>query len=142
MIVGYPNETAADFQDLIQFIRRIKWDRLGAFTYSHEEDTPAYQAADDVSESLKQRRLDELMLVQQEVMTVQNHRLIDTVLEVLIEGYDALKQHYRGRTVFSAPDGVDGIAFIDSDHELEIGNFYYFRITKADAYDLYGVVTE
>ena len=142
IIVGFPNETDDDFKQLIEFIKEVKWDRLGAFPYSHEEDTPAYQLTDNIIEETKQKRLDELMMVQQVIAIENSKKLIGSKLEVLIESYDVIKQHYRGRSLFSAPDGVDGTVFVTSATELVAGSFYQVMIDKSEIHDLYGHLIE
>ena len=142
IIVGFPNETNDDFKQLLEFVKATKWDRLGAFTYSHEEDTPAYQLIDNISEETKQKRLDELMMIQQAIAIENSKKLLGCKLEVLIESYDMIKKHYRGRSLFSAPDGVDGTVFVTSDIEMVAGNFYQVMIDKSEIHDLYGHLIE
>lgn len=143
VIVGFPGEDENDFNELLQMVKTVGWDRLGAFDYSHEEDTAAYELLDDVDEQTKNWRLKTLMQVQQEIVYENNQRLIDKTLEVLIESYDALKKQYRGRSLFSAPDGVDGIVYVRSENKvLEFGGFYQVKITGANAYDLIGHIIE
>ena len=139
VIVGYPGENDDDFDELLSMIKLIGWDRLGAFTYSHEEDTAAYKLIDDVDEQLKSQRIKIIMQTQQELAKRNNQELIGQQLEVLIESYDALKKQYRGRSLFSAPDGVDGIVYVRSINDvLVFGEFYQVMITNANAYDLMG----
>lgn len=143
LIVGYPNEKDSDHVDSLELIKKIGWDRLGAFTYSHEEDTPAYDLDDNIEDDLKQKRLDEIMRLQQEVVAKNNQRLINTHLQVLIEDHDQIKDYYRGRSIYSAPDGVDGIVYVRSDDKaLKFGEFYLVRITEASAYDLKGYIVD
>jgi len=143
VIVGFPGEDENDFTELLQMIKAVGWDRLGAFDYSHEEDTAAYELLDDVDEQTKNLRLKTLMQVQQEIVYENNQRLIDETLEVLIENYDALKKQYRGRSLFSAPDGVDGTVYVRSESKvLEFGGFYQVKITSANAYDLMGHIID
>ena len=143
VIVGFPGETDDDYAELLAMIKNVGWDRLGAFDYSHEEDTKAYDLLDDVDEQTKTLRLKTLMEVQQAIVYENNQRLISQTLEVLIESYDALKRQYRGRSLFSAPDCVDGIVYVRSEKTaLELGNFYQVKITSANAYDLMGHIID
>ena len=143
VIVGFPGETDDDYAELLAMIKNVGWDRLGAFDYSHEEDTKAYDLLDDVDEQTKTLRLKTLMEVQQAIVYENNQRLIGQTLEVLIESYDALKKQYRGRSLFSAPDGVDGIVYVRSEKKvLELGSFYPVKITSANAYDLMGHIID
>ena len=142
IIVGFPNETDDDFKQLIAFVKEIKWDRLGAFPYSHEEDTPAYKLPDNIDEKTKQKRFEQLMTIQQTIAIENSKKLIDRKLEVLIESYDMIKKHYRGRSLFSAPDGVDGTVFVLSNIELVAGCFYQVMIDKSEMHDLYGHLIE
>lgn len=137
-IVGFPQETEADFQDLMEFTRKTRWDRMGAFTYSPEEDTPAYSFTGAVDEAVKQRRLDELMELQKQISLSKQKALIGTEIEVLVEGVDALKGTYRGRGKANAPDEVDGLVFFTSSRTIPLGSFVQIKITDALPYDLIG----
>lgn len=98
---------------------------------------------DDVSEEEKAERLRLIVEHQQLIVNYNNQRLIDQTLEVLIEGYDAIKKVYRGRSLFSAPDNVDGVVYVKSENKtLEMGAFYQVLIKQANAYDMSGVITE
>lgn len=138
MIVGFPQETEEDFEELLDFVRENRWDRLGAFTYSKEEDTAAYDMEGQIDEDVKKERLDRLMSLQQVISQENSEKLIGETLEVLVEGYDAIKDLYRGRSKLSAPDGVDGIVYIRSNEGLTFGEFYNVKILEAKAYDLVG----
>ena len=138
MIVGYPGETEKDFKQLLSFVKEIKWDRLGAFTYSKEEDTVAYSLKDEVDLETQHDRYGLLMRTQQEVSQENNQNLIGKELEILIESYDGLRACYRGRSIYNAPDGIDGVVYIYSSEKLEYGSFVKATITKANQYDLIG----
>ena len=138
-IVGFPQETRADFDDLLTFVREIKWDRMGAFTYSPEEDTVAYEFNGAVDEAVKQERLDELMRLQKEISFANLKAMIGTTIEVLVEGQDGLSGRYRGRGIANAPDGVDGLVYFSADRAIAFGSFVQVTITDALAYDLIGV---
>ena len=137
-IVGFPQESEADFEELMDFVKETRWDRMGAFTYSIEEDTPAYEMEQTVSEEEKQRRLDALMTLQNEIAYQNNQKYINTIQEVLVEGKDGLSNKYIGRSKSNAPDDVDGIVVFTSDRSIELGSFVQVKITSCEAYDCYG----
>ncbi len=138
-IVGFPTESEEDFNELVEFVEEVKWDRMGAFTYSPEEDTKAYEMIQDVSEEEKQRRLDLLMRKQSEISYANHQRYEGKTIEVLVESMD-YNGVYRGRSKACAPDEADGIVIFTSETKLELGSFVNVLITKADVYDLYGEV--
>lgn len=137
-IVGFPQETEADFQDLLEFTENTGWDRMGAFTYSPEEDTPAYSFSGAVDETVKQQRLDQLMQLQKQISLSKQQKMIGQTIEVLVEGKDALKGTYRGRGKANAPDEVDGLVFFSSSRFIPLGSFVQVKITSALPYDLIG----
>lgn len=137
-IVGFPGEEEEDFQELVSFIERVKFDRLGVFTYSKEENTKAYSMNGQVSESLKIDRYNRLMMKQQKISEEKLRNKISNQLDVLLEEKleDGL---YAGRSYMDAPD-VDGLVYLSSSKDLEIGKFYRAEITDSTEYDLQGVV--
>lgn len=136
-VVGHPGETEHDFEKLMSFIQEIKFDRLGVFTYSHEEDTPGYKnLSDDISQEIKDERAAELMDVQQTISEEIASEKIGTTLKVLIDRYE--NDYFVGRTEFDSPE-VDGEVFIH-DKNLIVGEFYMVDITGSDMFDLYGEV--
>lgn len=139
LMVGFPGETEEDFEELKQFVRDAKFDRMGAFTYSEEEGTKAATLADDVPEEVKQRRLDELMALQQEISTERSAQMVGRTLRTIIDRSEG--DYYIGRTEYDSPE-VDGEVLIRKDEspELERGQFYNVHITSADEFDLYGHV--
>ncbi len=137
MIVGFPGETDEQFETLLDFVREFRFDRLGAFTFSPEEGTPAAEFEDQVDEDVKQMRLDQLMLLQQEISFESNKERIGKTVKVLVEDFE--DGYYIGRSPLEAPD-IDGIIKIDTDLELSAGDFVTVRITDCDAYDLMGVI--
>lgn len=137
-IVGFPQETEADFQDLLEFTENTGWDRMGAFTYSPEEDTPAYSFSGAVDETVKQQRLDQLMQLQKQISLSKQKKMIGQTIEVLVEGKDALKGTYRGRGKANAPDEVDGLVFFSSSRFIPLGSFVQVKVTSALPYDLIG----
>ncbi len=136
VIVGFPGERDEDFKELLEFIRQTKFERLGAFVYSREEDTPAYKFKKQVPDDIKRQRLDEVMKLQQEISTQVNKKWLNRQLEVLIEEKTD-KNSYTGRTQYDAPE-VDGVVYVHSDKELQPGDFAMVDITDTLEYDLTG----
>ena len=138
-IVGFPGESVEEFEELKQFAMDVKWDRMGAFTYSPEEDTPAYDMDGAIEEEVKEARLAELMK-EQEMISFQNQQnMVGMTLEVLVEDQDGLRGVYRGRSVHDAPDEVDGVVMFTSDRVIQFGEFVKVQITEALPHDLKGV---
>ncbi len=137
LITGFPGETEEDHEELMSFVDEMEFDRLGVFTYSQEEDTPAADFPDQVDEEVKLTRRDELMELQQEISMDKADRLIGKKLEVIIEGKACDEDVYVGRTYMDAP-GVDGYIFIKSEEELLSGDFAMVLVTGAMEYDLIG----
>jgi len=135
-IVGYPGETEDEFQELLDFIRETRFDRLGVFQYSPEEETTAFELIDDVSEKVKQERESRLMELQQSISLELNSKKEGSIFRVLIDKKEG--EFYVGRTEFDSPE-VDNEVLIPSENtNLLLGNFYDVKITKSDYYDLYG----
>lgn len=139
LITGFPGETEEEHEELIQFVKDMKFDRLGVFTYSKEENTPAALLKDQVEEEVKERRRDELMEVQQEIAFEKAQDAISTKLKVLIEGKLPEENVFIGRTYKDAPN-VDGYIFVNSSSELISGQFVDVFVTDAKEYDLIGEV--
>lgn len=133
LIVGYPGETEVEFNEMLEWIKEVKFDRLGAFIYSHEEQTHAYQLEDTLNEEEKESRKERLMEVQHDISYELNQKKIGTKARVLID--QKLKDGYLGRTEADSPE-VDHTVFIATDNELQVGDFVQAEITDADAYDL------
>ena len=140
MIVGFPHETEETFKDTINLVKEIKFDSLGAFTYSREEDTKAYDMDEQVDEDLKNKRYEELMLVQKDIVDKINESRVGKTYECLIERYETLFDRYIGRTYLSAPDGIDGVVYIKDNEGLQIGEFYNVKIVAYKNYDLIGII--
>ncbi len=138
IIVGFPGETDEDFNELVEFAKDMKFDRLGAFAYSREEDTPADKLPNHLDEDVKIQRRDQLMLVQQEISQNLNAQKIDNEYEVLIEEQIEDKV-YIGRTQGDAEE-IDSIVYVKSENQLEIGSFVKVKINNALEYDLMGDV--
>jgi len=136
-IVGYPGETEEEFSELKQFIRNIKFDRVGVFTYSHEEDTNAFKLKDDIPEDLKQERAAEIMEIQQEISLELNNLKVGRTFKTLIDRIEG--EYYIGRTEFDSPE-VDNEVLIKVAGKLKIGDFYNVKIVRADEFDLYGTI--
>ena len=141
LISGFPGETQEDHEELMGFVDEMEFDRLGVFTYSPEEDTPAATMPDQVAEEVKEARRDEIMELQQEISYEKNQQMIGSTQKVLIEGYLVDDDVYVGRTYRDAP-GVDGIVFVSAPYELISGSFVDVKITEANEYDLTGVIVE
>ena len=139
LIAGYPGETRDDVEELKTFLEKMRFDRVGIFTYSHEEGTSAYDVVDDVPADEKQARAQEIMEVQQEISYEKNQERVGQTLKVLIDKKEAGR--YLGRTEFDSVE-VDNEVVIQSAKKLEIGQFYPVTITKAYDYDLEGVIAQ
>ena len=138
LIVGYPGETDEEFEELFNFVAKHKFDRLGVFQYSPEEDTAAFELEDDVPEQTKQDRADRLMMLQQDLSLEKNNSRVGQTLKVLIDRYE--KPYLIGRTEFDSPE-VDNEVLIEAEEdEYNLGEFYNVEITKADFFDLYGKI--
>ena len=140
VIVGFPGETEEDLEELIEFMKEIKFDRLGAFAYSREEDTPADRMDGHMDEEIKEERRERVMMVQQAISEEINQKREDKVFEVLIEE-EAEEGVYVGRTQGDAEE-IDSVVYVNSDEELEIGSFVNVYITEAMEYDLIGDVVD
>ena len=137
LITGFPGETLDDVEELKTFLQKEGFDRVGIFTYSHEEGTSAHGLNDDVPADEKQRRAEDIMTVQQEISYERNQEKIGQTLKVLIDKKEAGR--YLGRTEFDSVE-VDNEVIIQSGHKLTPGNFYPVKITKAFDYDLEGEI--
>lgn len=135
LIVGFPGETEDDFSELYDFVKDVKFNRLGVFTYSREEDTAAYSMPNQIDESIKQERLKKIMLLQKKISRESNKKLICKTLKVLIEGLS--EDEYFGRSYMDAPE-IDGKVYFKSSRHLIPGDFCYVTINKAYEYDLVG----
>ena len=133
--VGFPGETDAEFQELLDFVREMRFERMGAFAYSEEEGTFAEQNyEDDIPEEVKQERLDRLMSLQEGISAEINEKKIGQTLKVVIDRLEG--DYYIGRTEYDSPE-VDGEVLISADENLEKGKFYKALITDSDEFDLY-----
>ena len=136
LIVGYPGETEDEFRELLDFAEEVRFDRLGVFQYSHEEHTGAYLLKDDVPEDVKQDRADRIMMLQQEISNELNKAREGKVFRTIIDRIEG--DHYVGRTEFDSPEVDNEVLVPVAGNQLQVGEFYQVRITRADFFDLYG----
>nr|WP_246517544.1 30S ribosomal protein S12 methylthiotransferase RimO [Clostridium aciditolerans] len=137
IIVGFPGEREENFNELKDFIKEIKFDKLGVFKYSQEEGTPAAEMKEQVDEGIKQKREEELMMLQQTISKDINDSKINRAYEVIIEGKE--KEAWYGRSREMAPE-IDGLIYFESDKKLQVGTMVKVKITNSSEYDLMGVV--
>jgi ribosomal protein S12 methylthiotransferase len=138
LIVGYPSESKEEFDELREFVEQTKFDRMGAFTYSAEENTAAFKLEDNISQEEKDERLDALTFLQEGVSLNLNQKKIGKTFKVLIDRKEG--EYYVGRTEFDSPE-VDNEVLISIEEKIKIGNFYQVKITDAVEFDLYGEIT-
>lgn len=139
IIVGFPGETDEHFDDLYEFVKKVRFDRMGVFAYSQEEDTPAAEFADQIDEEVKQERLDKLMTLQQGISLELNQSKIGQALDVLVEGYDEESFLFYGRSRGDSIE-VDGKVYFATEEEVSEGDIVRVKIVNADEYDLVGEV--
>ncbi len=135
-IVGYPDETEKDFEELKQFVRESEFERLGVFMYSHEENTEAYKLKDNVPKKVKKQRADEIMQMQQEISIKHNKNMIGKKYKILFDRKEG--GYYVGRTEFDSPEVDNEVLVSELDNKIRIGEFENIMIKYADAYDLMG----
>lgn len=141
LMVGFPNETDTDFEELLEFTRWARFERMGAFAYSEEEDTFSQRHYDDnVPDNIKQSRLDKLMAIQQEISAEIEASKIGKIFKVVIDRKEG--NYYIGRTEFSSPEVDPEVLIPVGEKKLRVGRFYNIKITDAEEFDLYGVVEE
>ena len=139
MISGFPGETQEDHEEVMRFVDEMEFERLGVFTYSAEEDTPAADFPDQIPEEVKEERRDEIMELQQEIAFEKSESMVGRVLDVMIEGKVADEAAYVGRTYMDAPN-VDGYIFVNSGELFMSGDFVRVKVTGSNDYDLIGEV--
>lgn len=139
LITGFPGETEEQFEELAEFVQRIRFDRLGCFAYSREEGTKAYDMPEQIDEETAAHRADIIMEQQLSISAQNNSKLMDTVTTAVVEGFDRFGECWFGRTAADAPD-IDGKIFFTSPHSLEIGDYVTIKITDTLDYDLIGEV--
>lgn len=135
LITGFPGETQEDHEQLLEFVDQMEFDRLGVFTYSPEEDTPAASMEGQIEEEVKEERKDEIMTLQQEIAFEHAEKMVGRTLRVIIEGRLPEDNVYIGRTYMDAPN-IDGYIFVNAEHEFMSGDFVTVKVTGANDYDL------
>jgi len=140
LIAGYPGETEADFQEMYDFVERNQFERLGIFTYSHEENTHAYSLEDDVPEKVKKERADKIMALQSDISYELNQQKIGKTYKVLFDRVEG--DYFIGRTEFDSPEVDNEVLVKKSEGYIRIGDFATIEITSADHYDLYGKIID
>ena len=138
LITGFPGEGEKEFLELLNFVKEQRFERLGVFTYSPEEGTPAYPLGDPIPQEEKLARLEEIMRVQSEISAEHNHQKINSLMKVIIDSHEA--NTFIGRTEFDSPEVDNEVLITNPKRQLEIGQFYTVKIIDSDAYDLTGVV--
>ncbi len=139
LITGFPGETQEQHEEIMEFVDEMEFERLGVFTYSQEEDTPAAEFDNQVDEDVKSDRQADIMELQQEIVFEKAENNVGRTLKVMIEGKLADENAYVGRTYMDAPN-VDGYIFINTDEELVTGDFVYAKVIQALEYDLIGEI--
>ncbi len=141
LITGFPGETEKQFEALAEFTKEIRFDRLGCFPYSEEEGTKAASMPGMLDEEIRQHRADVIMQQQQNIYEANNSKMIGSVVEAVVEGYDKWGECYFGRTANDAPD-IDGKIFFDSAEKLSVGQYVKVRVDESVDYDLMGEVID
>jgi ribosomal protein S12 methylthiotransferase len=139
LIVGYPGETDDEFNQLLDFVKKMQFDRLGVFTYSAEEDTSAFVLPDDVPENVKNERFETLMETQQEISNLLNRKKVGKEFKVLIDRVEG--EFFVGRTEHDSPEVDNEVLILSENGKLQIGEFYRVKISKATDFDLFGTVS-
>jgi ribosomal protein S12 methylthiotransferase len=136
LIVGHPVETVEEFRELKEFVKEFRFDRLGAFKYSHEDGTFSFtNYTDDIPDDIKESRLAEIMELQQTISAENNEKHVGQVLKVIIDGREG--NFYTGRTEYDSPE-VDQEVLVPVEYDLKPGSFYQIEITKSTDFDLFG----
>ena len=136
-IVGFPGETDEDFEELCKFVKEQRFDHAGVFTYSREEDTPAYDFPDQIDEQIKQDRMDILMRLQMDINEELNREKIGKIVDVVCEDYDPVAEVHFGRSAADAPE-IDGKVYFRADARIAPGSFVKVKVRRVVDYDLYG----
>ena len=135
LIAGHPGETEADYEETYQFVEKMRFDRLGVFTYSHEDQKHSYSFEDDIPAEVKQERADEIMAMQQDISMELNQSKIGNTYKVLFDRKEG--GHFIGRTQYDSPE-VDNEVLIPATQFVRLGDFANVKIIKAEEFDLYG----
>ena len=136
LIVGHPGETEAHFEEMYRFVENAKFDRLGVFQYSHEDQTHSYSMEDHVEAETKQERQDIIMDLQQEISTEKNAKKVGSTMKVLFDRLEG--NHFVGRTEYDSPE-VDNEVLVPSEHFVSLGDFSDIVITDSSEFDLFGI---
>ncbi len=136
LIAGYPGETEADHEAMLRFVEKVRFDRLGIFTYSHEENTTAYELDDDVPDEVKQERAEAVMALQQDISEDINSKKVGQVFKVLFDRKEG--EYFVGRTEFDSPEVDNEVLVSAKENYIRIGDFAQVKITSTAAFDLYG----
>jgi ribosomal protein S12 methylthiotransferase len=139
LISGHPGETEQDYEETYQFVEKMRFDRLGVFTYSHEDDTHSHSFEDDVPAEVKQERADEIMALQQEISMELNQTKIGNTYKVLFDRKEG--GYFIGRTQFDSPE-VDNEVLVPASQFVRLGDFANVKINRAEEFDLYGEVVQ
>ena len=142
LIVGFPNETEDDFNELIDFVKKVEFDHLGAFTYSREEETESYNFENQIDEKVKKSRYRKIMAIQKKISLKKNKQRIGEIHRGLVIGYDYESDVYLLRSHFNAPDDIDGSIYFKSSKPLEEGKIVNVKINTCDSYNLYGEIID
>ncbi len=134
LIVGYPNETQEQFEELKEFVKNVRFERLGVFAYCSEENTPAGEMQDNVPQEVKERRVEEIMMLQNDIADEINKAKIGKAMRVVIDRYEG--GQYIARSEFDSPE-VDAEIIVSSEYDLQVGDFYDVTITDAEGYDIW-----
>ncbi|MGH2622134.1 MAG: 30S ribosomal protein S12 methylthiotransferase RimO [Sphingobacterium sp.] len=140
LICGYPGETEADFDEMLSWVEETKFDRLGCFTYSHEEKTHAHNLVDDVPEEIKQDRVDQIMEIQQGISYDINQSKVGQTFKVLVDRVDG--DYFIGRTEFDSPEVDNEVVLEAKSNYTRIGDFVHVKIDRAEDFDLYGSIVK
>jgi ribosomal protein S12 methylthiotransferase len=140
MIAGHPGETEADYHDLLNFIEKSRFDRLGVFGYSHEENTHSHSMADDVADDVKQQRVDEIMELQQGISLELNQQKIGKIYKVLVDRKEG--GEFIGRTEFDSPEVDNEVIIHSPENYLRVGDFVHVKIKSATEFDLTGSIAD
>ena len=136
-IVGFPGETEEDFETLCRFVEETRFDRLGVFTFSPEEGTPAAEMEDQIDEQVKQDRMDIIMKMQMQINAENNEKKVGSTVRVLVEDFDPVSEAHFGRSVADAPD-IDGKVYFKADHRIAPGSMVDVKVRDVVDYDLFG----
>lgn len=138
LITGYPGESDGDFEELKRFVEKVRFDRMGVFSYSHEEDTPAFNLKDDVPKDVKQARVEELMQLQENISYELNYDKIEKKFKVIVDRQEG--EFYIARTEYDSPEVDNEVLIKTKGKELEIGAFYNAKVTAVEPFDLYAEI--